>query len=79
MEDYQEQVRTFPDGRQEAIEGLPKSNVLKYWLEGGCSFVVRPSGTEPKLKIYMSVSGDDRSGAHKLEEMLTEELEKRLK
>ena len=79
VEDYQEQVRTFLDGRQETIEGLPKSNVLKYWLEGGCSFVVRPSGTEPKLKIYMSVSGDDRSAAHKLEEMLTEELEKRLK
>lgn len=79
VEDYQEQVRTFSDGRQETIEGLPKSNVLKYWLEGGCSFVVRPSGTEPKLKIYMSVSGDDRSAAHKLEEMLTEELEKRLK
>lgn len=36
---------------------LPKSNVLKYILEDGSSFVVRPSGTEPKMKIYLAVKG----------------------
>ncbi|MDO5040413.1 phospho-sugar mutase [Clostridium sp.] len=36
---------------------LPKSNVLKYVLEDGSWFVVRPSGTEPKIKIYLAVVG----------------------
>ncbi|MDU2673172.1 MAG: hypothetical protein E7C49_14285 [Clostridium sp.] len=35
--------------------GLPKSNVLKYILEDDSWFVVRPSGTEPKMKVYLSV------------------------
>ena len=34
------------------IDGLPKSNVLKFTFEDGGTMVVRPSGTEPKLKIY---------------------------
>ena len=38
---------------------LPKSNVLKYILEDGSSFVVRPSGTEPKMKIYSAVKGEN--------------------
>lgn len=79
VEDYQTQEKRFADGRTEPIEGLPKSNVLKFWMEGGCSFVVRPSGTEPKLKIYLSVSGSGRDHVRELEETLTEELKKRLK
>lgn len=42
----------------EKIIKLPKSNVLKFVLEDGSWFVVRPSGTEPKMKIYLSVKGD---------------------
>ena len=38
---------------------LPKSNVLKYVLEDGSWFVVRPSGTEPKMKIYSAVIGSN--------------------
>lgn len=37
---------------------LPKSNVLKFFLSDGSWFVLRPSGTEPKLKIYIGVLGD---------------------
>ena len=37
---------------QEGVYGLPKSNVLKMWLQNGSVVVVRPSGTEPKIKIY---------------------------
>lgn len=38
----------------DGIEGLPKSDVLKYYFEDNTSVVIRPSGTVPKLKIYIS-------------------------
>ncbi|MDY4077349.1 MAG: phospho-sugar mutase [Clostridium sp.] len=44
---------------------LPKSNVLKFILEDGSSFVVRPSGTEPKMKIYSAVRGTSLENAEK--------------
>lgn len=56
-------------------DDLPKSDVLKFILETGNSIVVRPSGTEPKIKIYLSVSGDNRAQA----EVIEKELSKRLK
>lgn len=40
-----------------SVINLPKSNVLKYILEDDSWFVVRPSGTEPKMKVYLSVKG----------------------
>lgn len=43
------------------IDDLPKSNVLKFFLKGGSWIAVRPSGTEPKLKMYYSVRGIDSS------------------
>lgn len=43
------------------IGDLPKSNVLKFFLKGGSWIAVRPSGTEPKLKVYYSVRGIDSS------------------
>jgi len=42
---------------------LPKSNVLKYILEDGSSFVVRPSGTEPKMKVYLAVKSSSLDNA----------------
>lgn len=47
----------------EDVHGLPLENVLKYVLEDGSWFCLRPSGTEPKLKIYFSVKGSDAAGA----------------
>lgn len=41
------------------LDGLPKSDVLKFILEDQCSVVVRPSGTEPKMKVYLSVSAEN--------------------
>ncbi len=46
---------------QDGIDGLPKSNVLKYFLEDGSWIAVRPSGTEPKLKFYVAVKGEDEA------------------
>ena len=45
------------------IDGLPKENVLKFLLEGHGSVVVRPSGTEPKLKMYLTAVGTDKADA----------------
>ncbi|MFT8347616.1 phospho-sugar mutase [Clostridium saccharoperbutylacetonicum] len=44
---------------------LPKSNVLKYILENGSYFVVRPSGTEPKMKVYLAVKSNSLDNAGK--------------
>lgn len=54
------------------IDGLPKSNVLKYILADGCSVVIRPSGTEPKIKIYISVSAPTKQEAEIIEKKMLE-------
>ena len=61
------------------LGGLPKSDVLKFLLEDHCSIVVRPSGTEPKLKIYVSVSAEDEASAARLEREITRTAEEFLK
>ncbi|CAH0198227.1 phospho-sugar mutase [Peribacillus simplex] len=56
-EDYQRsKKRTLLSNNEELIE-LPKSNVLKYFLEDGTWVCLRPSGTEPKIKFYFGVQG----------------------
>lgn len=61
------------------LDGLPKSNVLKFLLEDNCSIVVRPSGTEPKLKIYISVSTENKESAEKVEAEICMSAEEYLK
>lgn len=63
------------DGGRETINGLPVSDVLKIRLEENSSVVVRPSGTEPKLKLYISVSAKDRETACEEEKKLTAWME----
>ncbi len=47
------------------LDGLPQENVLKYILEDGSWFTLRPSGTEPKIKVYFAVRGDSLQSAEK--------------
>ena len=60
------------------IEGLPKSNVIKFLLEDSSSVTVRPSGTEPKLKVYVSVSADMKKEALSTEKLVIKDIEKYL-
>lgn len=54
-----------PVAAEEGFGTLPTSNVLKYVLEDGSWIAVRPSGTEPKIKIYYSIKGTDKAEAEK--------------
>lgn len=54
LEDLKALTRTYADGKTESID-LPASDVLIYHLSGGARVIVRPSGTEPKLKCYYEV------------------------
>jgi phosphoglucomutase len=54
----------------QGIEGLPAENVLKFLLEDDSWFCLRPSGTEPKIKVYFAVRGDTaEASGEKLERL----------
>lgn len=54
ISDFQTRIRTFSDGRTEALN-LPVTNMIALDLEGGSRIIARPSGTEPKIKFYFDV------------------------
>lgn len=56
VKDFQEQTSlNLSDNKKSVMDGIPKSNVLIYYTEDGTKVCVRPSGTEPKIKFYVSV------------------------
>ena len=57
------------------LDGLPKADVLKFYLDGGTTLVVRPSGTEPKLKLYLSVTAKDEAEAARTEQAILNDAE----
>ena len=61
--DYKLSIEEDVKGGSEKTINLPKSNVLKYILEDDSYFVVRPSGTEPKMKIYLAIKGSSLEDA----------------
>ncbi|WP_409306096.1 phospho-sugar mutase [Peribacillus sp. SCS-155] len=65
QEDYKNSTKISYTTKEEETINLPKSNVLKYFLEDGTWVCLRPSGTEPKIKFYFGVQGDSRQEAEK--------------
>ncbi|MBQ8111247.1 MAG: phospho-sugar mutase [Clostridia bacterium] len=65
VRDYQTSVRTTVDGQTEALT-LPKSNVLYFELENKAWICVRPSGTEPKIKLYVNAVSDSDAKTREL-------------
>ena len=61
------------------VNGLPKADVLEFRCVGGAKAMVRPSGTEPKMKLYLFARGEDRAHAQAILDRLCEDMENRLK
>ena len=72
-------VTQVVDYEQTQQTGLPASNVLMFRLEGGASVIVRPSGTEPKIKMYFTTLGKDLAEAEAQKEKLAQAIETILK
>lgn len=71
--DYQSSLSTdLISGKSTPID-LPKSNVLEYKAENGCKLIVRPSGTEPKIKTYVTAVAADKAVAQKMGQQLIDE------
>ena len=58
------------------INGLPSADVIKFLMENNCSVVIRPSGTEPKMKAYISVSAQDKPACEVIQARIKEDLDK---
>ena len=67
-------VTRVTDYRKPEETGLPAADVLIYTLEGGATVVVRPSGTEPKIKTYFTTLGKDIAEAQAQKDKLAEAL-----
>ena len=63
----------------QGIDGLPKSNVIKMYFSNGMSIVARPSGTEPKLKIYLSIKGNSLKDNDLVSEQVFNEINQMVK
>ena len=73
VNDYKLSVSYNFNSNEQTKIYLPSSNVLSYFLEDGCSFIVRPSGTEPKIKLYIGAVGHSNQEAiEKRADMTTE-------
>ena len=72
-------VNTVTDYEQPEKTGLPASNVLRFTLDGGVCVIVRPSGTEPKIKLYFTTLGKTLEEAQAQKDALAAALEPILK
>ena len=64
--DYQARIKTKLESGEQSDIDLPAANVLEFRLENNCKLMVRPSGTEPKIKFYYTAVSDSKQSAEKL-------------
>ena len=76
--DYMASEETELASGKKTVIDLPKSDVLAFRLEQGASVILRPSGTEPKIKAYYTTIGEKREDAQKLEEKIAEDFKAKL-
>lgn len=74
VSDYKKQETTDTVTGQKTPIDLPVSNVLRYALPNDSAVIVRPSGTEPKIKIYITAVAADRAGAQALGEKIADSM-----
>ncbi|MBO4926409.1 MAG: phospho-sugar mutase [Clostridia bacterium] len=74
VRDFKTGIRTA-DGKEEALD-FPKSNVLYYEIEGGNWLCIRPSGTEPKIKLYVAARADSQPAVDTLNDRMAQEAQK---
>lgn len=77
--DYLESVQVDETTGEKTAIKLPKSNVLSFVLEGNAGVIVRPSGTEPKIKAYVTATGADAAAAAAMAETLKAAAQELLK
>ncbi|MDY3792007.1 MAG: phospho-sugar mutase [Oscillospiraceae bacterium] len=78
FEDYAASTSVDTETGAKTMLTLPKSDVLTFKLEGGASVIIRPSGTEPKIKAYYTTIGATREEALALEKTISADFAKKL-
>ncbi|MGN0595832.1 MAG: phospho-sugar mutase [Ruminiclostridium sp.] len=79
MADYEASKKYDLETGKEEVINLPKSNVITLYFEGGASLVIRPSGTEPKIKLYYTTVGSTLADAEALQVKYSEAFTKIVK
>ncbi|MBR2079630.1 MAG: phospho-sugar mutase [Clostridia bacterium] len=76
ISDFKKSEKLDTVTKEKTVIDLPSSNVLYYELENSCGVIVRPSGTEPKIKIYYTACAENRAEAEKIKDTMSAEMKK---
>ena len=76
VSDYKKSEKICKVTGEKTVIDLPSSNVLCFELEKSCYVIVRPSGTEPKIKIYFTACAENREKAQAIKDIMSAEMKK---
>ena len=75
VRDYQSSIRTVTESNKTEAITLPRSNVIYLELEDENNFIIRPSGTEPKIKVYCLLCAKNRDEVEALSELVKKDID----